>query len=289
MKDCQSLKRNLIDLDGRGYGNYKSIKGDYAFSDFNLSVDYVQGDPFAAPSAIRLWVAQETVKFPVQWITDYAAQIAIADYLTRQVAQVAQSLEQKRGSGKSGRIEIARPSQAVVRRTAIWIDSDGIEVRLTVGLPAFGRRIAGRAAAALLCDDIPQIVERCLHYSALDAAAVKRSVQTFQDAEALREQLVEKRLVAFIAEGACLPRRSGVDERPLDDAADLFMSPDEGIVLDTPHSGKIRGMGIKAGVTLIVGGGYHGKSTLLKAIEQGIYNHVPGDGREQTVSHPRHS
>ncbi|PZO21245.1 MAG: ATPase [Leptolyngbya foveolarum] len=290
MKDRQWLKQRLIDLEGHGYGDYKGIKGDYRFPAFNLSVDYVQGDPFAAPSRICLQVSQEVAKFPVRWITDYAAQTVIADYLTRQVAQVAQSLQQERGSGKSGKIKIAAPSQAVIRRSAVWIDSDGIEVRLTVGLPAWGRRIAGKAAAALLCDDIPQIVTNGLQYSALDAARMERYVQTFQDAEALRNQLTQRELVAFIPEGACLPRQSGVDERPLARGADLFTLPseipDEGVELDTPHSGKVKGLGIKAGVTLIVGGGYHGKSTLLKAIEQGVYNHVPGDGRDRTVSHP---
>lgn len=290
MKDRQWLKQRLIDLENHGYGDYKGIKGYYGFIDgfsaFNLSVDYVQGDPFAAPSRICLQVSQEIAKFPAQWITDYAAQTAIADYLTRQVAQVAQSLQQKRGSGKSGRIEIAAPSQAVIRRTSVWIDSDGIEVRLTVGLPAFGRRIAGKAAAALLCDDIPQIVSKCLQYSALDAEDMESYVQTFQAAEALRQQLTQKGLVAFIPAGACLPRQSGVDERPLASRADLFIPPNEKIELDTPHSGKIEGLGIKAGVTLIVGGGYHGKSTLLKAIEQGIYNHIPGDGRDRTISLP---
>lgn len=290
MKDHQWLKQRLIDLEGHGYRDYKSIKGDYGFSAFNLSVDYVQGDPFAAPSHICLQVSQAIANFPTQWIADYAAQTAIADYLTRQVAQVAQFLQQKRGSGNSGRIEIAAPSQAVIRRTAIWLDANGIELRLTVGLPAFGRRIAGKAAAALLCDDMPQLVDRCLQYSALDAKEMERYVQTFQDAEALRHQLIQKGLVAFIPAGACLPRQSGVDERPLASGADLFALPegsfDESVELNTPYSGKITGLGIKAGVTVIVGGGYHGKSTLLKAIEQGIYNHVPGDGRDRTVSHP---
>ena len=286
MRNRQTLKQQLHDLEGRGYGNYKSIKGNYAFSMFDLSVDWVQGDPFAAPSRIRIWVKQDVAQFPARWMTDYAAQTAIADYLTRQVAQVARSLQKKRGSGKSGKIEIACPSQAVLRRTAIWIDLAGVEVRMTVGLPAFGRRIAGKAAAELLCDDVPLLVDRCLKYLALDSAEVESYVQTFQDAEALREQLMPNGLIAFIPEGACLPRRSGVDERPLLGEADLF-NPTDGIVeLDTPHSGRIRGLGIEKGVTLIVGGGYHGKSTLLKAIEQGIYNHVPGDGRDRTVSYP---
>ena len=286
MKNCQTLKQLLIELEGRGYGSYKRIKGNYVFSRFQLGVDYVQGDPFAAPSQIRIQVSSAVAKFPPQWMTDYAAQTAIADYLTRQVAQVAQSLQRKRGSGKSGKIGIAAPSQAVVRRTALWSSSEGVEARLTVGLPALGRRIAGRAAAELLCDDIPQIVERSLVYAALSPEEVESHVRTFQDAEALRNQLEPNGLAAFIPVGACLPRRSGIDERPLSDEAELFAPSEEVIKLDTPHSGQIRGLGIKAGVTLIVGGGYHGKSTLLRAIEQGIYNHVPGDGRDRTVSHP---
>ncbi len=282
------LQDRLRRLDGRSYREYKGIKGNYEFSEFELSVDYVQGDPFATPSRVCVRISQAVAGFPVEWMTDYVCQVAIADYLTRQVAQVAQSLQRKRGSGKSGKIEIAGPSQAILRRTAVWLDADAVEVRLTVGLPAFGRRIAGRAAVALLCEDIPLLVSRALKYEALDLAAVKRQVHVLEDAETLRNQLAEKGLVAFIAAGACLPRRSGVDGQPLSEEADLFIPPvDSSIELETPHNGLIKGLGIRAGVTLIVGGGYHGKSTLLRAIEQGIYSHVPGDGREQVVADAR--
>ncbi len=286
MANWQTFQRQLINLEGGSYRDYKGIKGDYEFPEFDLIVDYVQGDPFAAPSRIRLKIAPETARFPPRWLTDYETQIAIADYLTRQVAQVAQSLMRKRGSGQSGNIEISVPSQAILRRSALWIDSGGIEARLTVGLPAFGRRIAGKAAAALLCEDIPQLVERTLKYEALNEAELTRHIHAFKDAEALRSQLAPNGLVAFIAAGACLPRRSGIDERPLPaDQADLFVPPAGGtIVLEAPHSGQVTGLGIRAGITLIVGGGYHGKSTLLRAIEQGIYSHVPGDGRQQVVT-----
>ncbi|MEL6157593.1 MAG: ABC-ATPase domain-containing protein [Cyanobacteria bacterium J06554_11] len=283
----EQLKEQLKNLEGRSYGNYRAIKGDYAFSDFLLSVDYIQGDPFAAPSRICIQLNQTIAKFPTQWITDYVSRVAIADYLTRQVAQVAQSIGKKRGSGKSGNIQIARPSQAILRRTAVWITADVLEARLTVGLPAFGRRIAGKMAAELLCEDIPELVARSLKYTAIDKWALTRHVETLKDTEALRNQLPTRGLVAFIADGACLPRKSGVDERPLTEDADCFIAPSEARVeLNTPHSGTVKGLGIRAGVTLIVGGGYHGKSTLLRAIEQGIYSHVPGDGREQVVADP---
>ncbi len=285
MTDSQELQRRLRNLEGRSYGEYKSIKGDYEFSEFGLTIDYVQGDPFAAPSQIRVRLSQSVAGFPAEWLTDYVAQVAIADYLTRQVAQVAQSLAKKRGSGKSGSIGIAAPSQAILRRSAVWIEREGIEARLTVGLPAFGRRIAGHNAADLLCEDIPQLVAKGLKYDALNLDALTQQIQTLQDAEALRSQLASHNLIAFVAAGACLPRSSGIDERPLAQEAERFVPPAEGCIeLNTPHSGLVKGLGIRAGVTLIVGGGYHGKSTLLRAIEQGVYNHVPDDGREQVVT-----
>ncbi|MEL7067837.1 MAG: ABC-ATPase domain-containing protein [Cyanobacteria bacterium J06581_3] len=280
------LEERLKGLEGRSYREYKGIKGNYAFPTFVLSVDYVQGDPFATPSRIRIRLPQSVAGFPHQWMTDYGCQWAIADYITRQVAQVARNIGKKRDSGKSGEIAVAMPSQAILRRTAVWVDEVAVELRLTVGLPALGRQVAGKAAAALLCEDIPALVARTLNYSALDAIALKQQVQTHLDANALRNQLEDKGLVAFIGAGACLPRRSGIDERPLQAGSVGFAPPIEGtITLEAPHSGQIQGLGIRAGVTLIVGGGYHGKSTLLRAIEQGIYNHVPGDGRERVVAH----
>lgn len=56
------------------------------------------------------------------------------------------------------------------------------------------------------------------------------------------------------------------------------------MTMELPHRGTIRGMGIRKGITLIAGGGYHGKSTLLKALELGVYNHIAGDGREYVIT-----
>ncbi|NES70380.1 MAG: ABC-ATPase domain-containing protein, partial [Okeania sp. SIO2D1] len=157
-----------------------------------------------------------------------------------------------------------------------------------VGLPANGRRILGRQAAEMLCDDMPYIVHRSLKYEQLDADACRRHVETVEDADFLRKQLVEKNLIAFVANGAILPRRSGVDPRPLssENVVPFESPPSLEVEFECPNQGKISGMGISKGVTLIVGGGYHGKSTLLKAIELGVYNHIPGDGREFVVTDP---
>eukprot|EP00438_Fugacium_kawagutii_P004327 Skav220059 [mRNA] locus=scaffold1709:61262:63212:- [translate_table: standard] len=58
------------------------------------------------------------------------------------------------------------------------------------------------------------------------------------------------------------------------------------VSITLPHAGTVTGMGITRGVSVIVGGGFHGKSTLLHALQLGIYNKVPGDGREHVVCEP---
>jgi predicted ABC-class ATPase len=283
--DCDRLEQLLLRLDGKSYGAYKEIRGRYEFGNFTLWIDYVQGDPFAAPSQLRVQVPQTVAKFPPTLYDTPDRAMALADYLTRAADQATRQYRTRRGSGKSGLIAVTSPSQAVLDRTAVRGDAQQVELRFVVGLPAFGRRIAGEQAADLLCADVPELVESALQYGNLDGAAILHHVNTVEDAQWLRSQLADHNLVAFVADGAVLPRRSGVDDRPLDHQAIPFQSPDSlRVSFDLPHGGPISGLGIPAGITLIVGGGYHGKSTLLRAVEQGIYAHIPGDGREQVVT-----
>ena len=279
------FRDRLEALDRCSYQAYKSLRGEHPFAGFTLHVDSVQGDPFAAPSRLRVVVPQSIAGFPASLYTTASRRIALEDYLLRQFHQQAQVYSRHRGSGKSGLITIAPPSQAMLARTAVTVAETSVEVRFAVGLPAHGRRIAGRQAAELLCDDLPKLVEHTLSYSQLDATAIQAQREVAETADWLRDQLSDRQLVAFVADGAILPRFSGVDERSLGSAAVPFQSPASlRVSLTRPNGEPITGMGIPRGITLIVGGGYHGKSTLLKAIEQGIYNHVPGDGREQVVT-----
>lgn len=286
MLNHNDLRTQLLDLDGRGYKAYKGIRGEYQFPDFSLIIDRVQGDPFAAPSSVRVKISHKIAQFPSQLYGSLSREVALRDYLTRQFGKVAQTKSSHRGTGKSGKIAIASVGQTVLARNSVLINEEGVEARFIVGLPAQGRRILGRQAVEMLCEDIPEIVEQSLYYSALDSDELQQYVESVEDAEALRQSLAERKLVAFIADGAILPRRSGADDRPLEDRAIAFRSPPSlRVELERPNGGKISGMGIPEGVTLIVGGGYHGKSTLLRAIARGVYNHVWGDGREAVVTH----
>ncbi|MBD2068423.1 ABC-ATPase domain-containing protein [Leptolyngbya sp. FACHB-671] len=293
--DSQRLYQQLLQLDQRSYKAYKQIAGVYQFPGFQLSIDYVQGDPFASPSRLRVQIpqtgSQETdsgiQSFPEELYRSHSREVALRDYLTRQFAQVAAEVRGRRGSGNSGLIAIAPTSQQVLERTSVLITSKQLEARFVVGLPARGRTILGKQAAELLCEDLPLIVDRALNYAQLNFAELRHHVETVEDADWLRQKLAERGLVAFVANGAILPRQSGVDDRPLTQNALPFESPASlQVNFQRPNQGEISGMGIPSGITLIVGGGYHGKSTLLKAIALGIYNHIPGDGREFVVTNP---
>lgn len=287
MSDISVLDFLLKKIDGKSYKAYREIKGTYDFPNFRLIIDHVQSDPFASPSKIRVKIPQSLAKFPSRLYNSSSRKIALQDYLTRQFNRAIPKFNHNRGSGKSALIKIASTTQEVLSRNAVLIDDNYVEVRFLIGLPARGRTILGYQAMKLLGQDIPKIVENSLYYDHLNHQKIKTHIELVEDADYLRQQLQNQNLVAFIPNGSILPRRSGVDNRPLSQEAIPFQSPPSlEVEFNCPNSGKIKGMGIAEGITLIVGGGYHGKSTLLSAIELGIYNHVPGDGRELVVTNP---
>ncbi|HEY8414985.1 MAG TPA: ABC-ATPase domain-containing protein, partial [Thermaerobacter sp.] len=274
-----------------GYPAYKEIAGAYDFGRFVLKVDHVQGDPFASPSRLRVVMDPGRMNLPAWAAATPLRRIATADWLVRRFDRAIAAVTgggARRGSGKSGLIAVDRPGQEVLPRTACVVDEGRVEVRFSAGLPAAGRRVLGKQAMEMLCGDIPELVERALVLRPGDEADLQRHVNTVEDQAALREALEGLGLVAFVGDGAILPRESGVSDRPLrsPNVVPFTAPPTLAVEIDTPHRGRVRGMGIPRGVTLIVGGGYHGKSTLLRALARGVYDHIPGDGRELVVTDP---
>lgn len=288
MQTAEDLRRELDRIDSKGYKAYKGIAGTYQIGEVTLYIDYVQGDPYASPSRLRVRVPQEVAGFPAHTYRTDARAIGVANYLAQVFSRIARDVDQSRGTGGSGYINIDAPGQQVLQTNAMMVTPEYVEARFTGGLPARGRKILGHQATYLLLDDVPEVVERVLYYSSHDADVVRRHADVNEDAEWLRDRLDENGLVAFVADNAILPRRSGVDDRPLEEGVVVpFRSPESlRVSFNLPNSGHVAGMGIPQGVTLIVGGGYHGKSTLLRALERGVYNHFPGDGREFVVTVP---
>ncbi|NOZ53437.1 MAG: ABC-ATPase domain-containing protein [Gammaproteobacteria bacterium] len=286
----EQLKQLLRQIHGKGYKAYKNIKGQYQFPGFTLNIDHVQGDPFAAPSRISITVPMRHAGFSEElWESTDSnpiRRIALEDFLARALKHtIHKTIKGCRGSGCSGIITIETSGQQILIRNAMIVTAQSIEARIVMGLPADGRRVAGIQAQQMFYDELPIIIEKALYAKNLSVADIQTHLNTAEDQDALRHQLKQHKLVAFIANGANLPRSSGIDDTPLATGAITFQSPPSlQQTIQLPHAGTITGMGIPEGITLIVGGGFHGKSTLLHALEHGPYNHIPGDGREQVAS-----
>ncbi|WP_221620275.1 ABC-ATPase domain-containing protein [Arachnia propionica] len=286
MRDPNTLSRTLDRIDGHGYPSYRQLRGQHRIGSLTLTVDHVAADPYAPPSRIRLILDREVAGIPDDLTHDPAGRVATSDFLTRTFAEVARrTVPRPTGTGNSGLVHIGTPGQEVLERTSVLIADDRVEARIDVGLPAFGRRIDGRGAGRLLIDVLPRIAEQSLVHANLGQQALRDHVVLHRDQDHLQGLLAERGLVAFVGDGAILPRRSGDSDLPLAHRAVPFVSPDSlRVSFDLPSGRRVTGMGIPEGVSVIVGGGYHGKSTLLRALERGVHPHIAGDGREWVIT-----
>ncbi|MDN6511691.1 MAG: ABC-ATPase domain-containing protein, partial [Corynebacterium sp.] len=289
---ASDLRSTLNGLDGAGYGAYKKLRGSHRLhttsgTPVTLSIDKVQADPFAPPSLIQASVPWSATGIP----GDASGEVPLRDHLTRRVATALRAHNPSGGKG-AGFLSVDAPGQQVLDRSSVAVEPAGragqdahLTVRLEAAMPAQGRRIRGRAAATLLCEVLPAVVQDALldlDTPSLDALAQAR--RTYRDQEFLRSWLGGEGLVGFVADGSVLPRAAGNSQRPLTSAVPCEAPESLRHTVTLPSGRTVSGLGVPTGVTLIVGGGYHGKSTLLNALELGIYNHVPGDGREFAVT-----
>ncbi len=287
MTNSNRLKELLQRINGRGYKAYKDIKGVYSFTNFTLEIAHVQGDPFAAPSHLIAKIKLPDTGVKEECYSNKDREIACRDFLTRLFEKNCRKLSKGlRGTGNSGVISIQKCGQEILERSSVVIDTnkEEIEFRFYAGLPARGRTVMGKIAEEMFFKEIPDIVYYSTHFDDTTYNNLLKHIKTYEDYCFIKKSLKERKLVSFIPNGSILPRRSGIDERPPElnkQTIIPFLSPESlSVEFQLPNGGKIHGMGIPEGITVITGGGFHGKSTLLKAIERGIYGHIPEDGRE---------
>ncbi|RHY36253.1 hypothetical protein DYB38_011933 [Aphanomyces astaci] len=297
-----ALIGTLYKLEGQNYGAYNSLRGqEYRHAEhpaFILAADSIQGDAFAAPSRFHVVLDASSARYPTDMLSTKSRRISVADFLARQFVRAtrARGADARVGGqgwhgAKGGDLSMDCPSQYVLERTNVLVLADGsVEARFTVGLPARGRSICGDFATRILTDVVPALVLEALVCPA-DVADLWGHVKCVEDQSALRQLVADQGLVAFVADGSILPRQSGASDTPMaSPPAQPFQAPRSSPLHRTftlPHHGPISGLGIPRGITLLVGGGYHGKSTVLQAVEGGVYDTVPGDGREFVVTDPR--
>lgn len=297
----------LRSIHRKSYPAYKSLQGSYAFPlpapsndteggpakyaiayqcmPYTLSIDHVQGDPFASPSNVSVTIEPSDHGFPKECWQSISRRIAFCDYLTRQFSkQLIRFSFQAKGSGKSGLISISHCGPEILERTACTIKNGTITMRFFIGFPANGRTINALELEKILLQFLPSAIQQSLSYKTADQTKLRSVLHLADDQDYIRQQLKERNLCAFVANGSILPRESGISSAPLQHSIPFQAPKSLELTLNLPFKGAITGMAIPRGITLIVGGGYHGKSTLLNALELGVYNHIEGDGREYVIS-----
>ncbi len=285
MKTSEELRRTLRAIDHRGYPAYKDLKGQYDFRGYILSIDHVQGDPFAAPSRLSIHVPGNLAGFPAEYYHDRIQRITLQDHLTRLFAtELSSGSMQAKGSGKSGLLTASRCGQEVLERTACRVEKGSVILRFEAGFPARGRTIDAGELEKMLFDILPGCVKRSLYYRNINQKKLQAAIELCEDQQYIRKQLPILGLCAFLANGSILPRQSGISDKPMQNAVPFRSPASMEVTIDLPHRGPVCGMGIKKGVTLFVGGGYHGKSTVLQALQSAVYNHISGDGRELVIA-----
>jgi predicted ABC-class ATPase len=266
------LSNELTALEGTSYGRYKSLRGKWWAGPAILDISKVQADPYAPPSRVALSFDGDTADLLPDWYATPERRRAVAVLLAKRLKKACPTRDLRIDAG----------GQEILRRSSCEIGEDGSVVfRLGAQLPGHGRRIAGRQAARLLCEELPDAADESL---AVPEEEAERWVRHADDVAALREAVAAAGLVAFVADGSMLARRSGVDDRPMESGVPFASPKSLAVEFTLPHAGTVRGMGVGPGVTLIVGGGFHGKSTLLRALESGVWDHIPGDGRDLVVA-----
>lgn len=281
MRTQEELRAQLRQIDHKGYKAYKVLEGEYDFGAYRLCIDHVQGDPFATPSRVRI-VYRNQGNIAPEYFEGKHRRTAVEDYLLRRLHRNLRICgdRERKGSGKSGLVTACRTGQEILERTAMRISAQAIEARIEVGFPAFGRTIAAGELGQILFGLLPEVAEKTFRFGKIMQKELQETAALADDQNYIRGQLEAQGLVAFVADGSVLPRESGVSQRPMKNAV-VFKSPESlAVTMQLPHRGALRGMGIRRGITVIAGGGFHGKSTLLKALERGVYNHISGDGRE---------
>ncbi|UUV18568.1 ABC-ATPase domain-containing protein [Fusobacteria bacterium ZRK30] len=279
----KKLKEALNRLDGKSYGGYKEIRGRYNFLDYTLEILRVQGDPFASPSLFSVEINLLKYDYSKDYYDNPSKKVAFEDYILRKLNKLISKLGKRSGSGKSGQLNILSPKQEILKRSAVEIIDDTLIVKFYGGLPANGRRIASRGAIGMIFNEIPKISKE-LKITNVGLEKLEQHIKTNLKSDSIRRAIKKENLIVFIENNSKLARTSSIDDRVLTDGIPFNTPKSLEVTLHLDNGDIVTGMGVPKGITVITGGGFHGKSTLLTAIEKGVYNHITGDGREGVIT-----
>lgn len=287
MKDKIEFYQTLKEIDGREIAELSRLIGDYDFNRFVVKVSPYGHSIEEAQFPVVVRVAHAVAGFPESLISTPIRRTALEDLLTRKLSDAIQGQATFDAQGVARkRIVAPRPGQKILPRSTVHIADDFTDIRLELVVPIQRGRIDGDAFQTVFFDDLPMVVQESLLYCNMNQQEVEAFITLMEDADHIRQSLPSRGLVGFVGSGSMLIRQAGTDLPDYESEQSLSVDPALQVSFDVPHRGTINGLGISTGVTLLLGDAFSGRVELMQALASGIYNHVPGDGREYIVTMP---
>jgi predicted ABC-class ATPase len=287
MRDKKEFYAMLMDIADKPISEYGRLAGDFDFSRYVLKVSQVPSESLEQPALFIVRVPQTIAGFAPHLFSTPVRRTALEDFLTRRIAEQIDVLAHYDEQGLSRRhLMVAEPGQKILPRTSLLVTEEYVEARIYVRLPQRDGRIDADRVKDIFFDELTSVVNHSLIACNLDEQEMNHFVDVMEDADQIRQMLPTRGLVSFVGEGS-LPARLGDSDYPaFENTTPLTMDESLLVDVDTPNAGTVKGLGVPTGVTLIVGDEYSSRAALMRAIASGIYNHVPGDGREQVITVP---
>ena len=294
MKDKKEFFSLLAELDGQAFSEYEQLVGDFDFNRYVIKCANIDVDsPDANSPVFSIRIPQTIAEIPEYLFDTPVRRTAMEDLLLRRLSSNIEAIANYDHNGIARRhIHTASPNQKILPRNALLLTSEYIEVYVQITLPVQQAivdgepmvSVDGEMAQHIFFDDLPEVVSNSLLYCNIDSAEADSFVNNMEDADRLRQHLGASGQVSFVAEGSLVSRLASADLPDYEQLSPVEI--DEELIEDVevPHIGTIRGLGIPNGLTLILGESNSGRIELVDALSQGIYNHVPGDGREHVVT-----
>jgi predicted ABC-class ATPase len=289
-QSLDALYKILRKIDGRPYKAYQELlRQVFCHPSFRVCLVHVQGSPGAFPASVgHVTLNPSELELPAACLANGTRRMAASDYLLRAFqSSVVAHARRNRGARGSGSFQLLSLPPQVLERNVVHLDASRVRIAFHISLPGtYDNRILGSAAADMLTRELIMVVE-ALKASVARSTALRTHCEVIEDWVHVQNRLPRYGLIAFIGDGAILPRRSGASQAPLQEGTVALRAPDPmAVEVEFPNAGPMRGLGIRPGVNVLIGGGFHGKSTVLNALAKGVYPHIPGDGRERVITHP---
>ena len=290
MKDRKEFFNLLAEIDGKPFAEYERLLGDFDFARYVIKCSKIEITRDAENPVFNIRVPQSIAELPGHLYDSPVRRTALEDYLVRNLCAVTERIARFNESGWARRnILIAEPGQKILPRTAVIVTKEYIDARIRIALPykvyATGERLVdAEMARKVFFEDLPEVVSSSIFCCNLDLDEAEEFVNGMEDADRVRQTLSTLGLVSFVGEGSLLAREPNSDLPDYERIAPFEVSESAQTEIEVPNSGKIIGLGIPVGLTVVLGDAANGRKDFMSAIAAGVFNHIPGDGREAVVT-----